>query len=650
MAKEEKESIFIETEIGNIDQSKIIRQANDEFSLAWDYCFSKRTEQLKRLKLFNNQKRDKSKVGDPLLFTVFQTILAELYDDKLSAVARGREEGDDEVAENQTAVMSFDYDLMEKDQTDYEWDWDACFFGRGHLLLNEFDRDNTCPVGEVMDPMTLIRDPRATSMNGNQKGYGKARFWGREIGLAKWEMEENGNYINLDKLLKDKDDKSLSDEARAARREAQGNEDTKYKEEALDENYEYQLLEWWTHYKGKKVVITLANNRGLVVRYQVLKEDKWPVIDRVVFAMAHDWDGVSIPDLIEDKQRARAIMINLGMESAKADLYPMYLFDKKKISVDTNLDFAFNKMIPINGPTDGAMVPVQKSVFNQHVNLILNILDVAAQKSVAAPEVSQGVQPGQQRTLGETQLVMAGKNVRHSLAAKIWGWSEKRFWQRYWQIYKRDFKDGIDEKVIRIAGPLNDSWRKLAKDNFISESDPDIKIEGAIEAELERRAKFADFQAFAQMAIQDPNANRRYILRKIGKISRATKAELTLMFPPTIDELRAEDENAQIEEGKLPKIDFYDDDIIHLEIHNKTTNNAAKLAHIEIHKHMMFLKKKRPDLQPIQPTQQNQGQETMGGYSPVSAGGGAGVDPRGMRSTSAGMGGMPGNSVTNNNG
>ena len=601
------------------EEKGLVSQVKTEFLLCWDYNKTKRTEGLKRLKLFNNQKRDKSKVGDPLLFTVFQTVLAELYEDRLSSTAQGVEEGDDDAAESLTAMMEFDSRLMKKAQSDYEWDWDTCFFGRGHMFLNDFDRDKTVPVGEVIDPMVIIRDPRATSMNGNQKGNGKARFWGREIGLTKNEMKDNGNYFNLDRLAKDKDNKTLSDEAKTARREAQGNEDTKFKEEALDENYEYQLVEWWTHIKGKKYIITLGNNRGLVIRKKEFKGDRWPVIDRTLFPMSHDWDGVSIPDLIEDKQRARSILINLGMESAKADLYPMYLFDKDKIPVESDLDFEFNKMIPIKGKTDGAIMPIQKSVFHQQVNLILNILDTAAQKSVAAPEVSQGVQPGQARTLGETEHILAGKSVRHSLSSKIWGWSEEEYWNRWYQIYKRDFKDDIDKKIIRIQGPLNASWRELNKENFITEIDPDIYIESAQQVEMERQVEFRDFSMFAQIAMQDPETNRKYILRKLGKISRASKAEMTLMFPPTIDELRAEDENEKIEDNKLPKIDFYDDDIIHMEIHNKASDTPAKLAHIEAHKIIMFTKKKRPELMPM-PQEDQSGQKDMNSFSPVNAG------------------------------
>ena len=596
------------------EEKKIIDQIDSEYELCWKDTQAKRTESLIRLKLYNNQKRDKDKVGDPLLFTVFQTIFAELYDDRLGVAFEGVEEGDEDVAANLTEMAKFDHRLMEKDEIDYDWDWDACFFNRGLLFFNEFDRKKKVPVVETIDPMVFIRDPRATSVNGNQKGNGAARFFGREIGLSERELKDNGSYFNVDLLKKAKDIKNLKDEASKARKEAQGRQQSKEEEEALGENYEYQLLEWFTIFQGKKYLMTCGNNRKLLIRCQELELDGWPVIDRVLFPMSHDWDGVSIPDLIEDKQRARSVMINLGMDSAKADLYPMYLFDQRKIKNPKDLDFAFNKYIPVQGEVNNAIQPIQKSVFHQQVNLILNLLDVAAQKSVAAPEVSQGVQPRQDRTLGETELIVAGKNVRHSLAARIFGWSEKRFWRQWYYLYKQNFKKEIDKKIIRIQGPISSSWRKLTEENVIAKIDPDVYVESASIAEEERKKKFEEFAAFAQIAIQDPltqPSSRLYIFRNLGKMSGLSKVQMMVMFPPTIDEMRAEDENLKINNKELPELNAIDDDVVHIEIHNKASETPAKLSHIEAHKEMMLYKKEHPEEFPEE-------QARMESFSPVS--------------------------------
>jgi len=81
----------------------------------------------------------------------------------------------------------------------------------------------------------------------------------------------------------------------------------------------------------------------------------------------------------------------------------------------------------------------------------------------------------------------------------------------------------------------------------------------------------------------------------MGKILGMQKSTMTLMFPPTIDEMRSEDENQKIGDNKLPKVNPLDDDIVHIEIHNKAADTGAKIAHIEAHKQMMMYKKEHPD-------------------------------------------------------
>jgi hypothetical protein len=149
-----------------------------------------------RLKVYNNQKRDKEAIGDPLLFTIHQTVLASLYNDRLNVNFEGRESGDEETAENLNSLAIYDYDEMEKDILDYEWDWDASFFGRGLCLNMEFDRKLKCPVPEIIDPMTWLRDPHAKSVNGDRKGRGAMRHGGREILLSKDDMDKAGIYFN----------------------------------------------------------------------------------------------------------------------------------------------------------------------------------------------------------------------------------------------------------------------------------------------------------------------------------------------------------------------------------------------------------------------------------------------------------------------
>src|SRR3990167_8088052 len=422
------------------EQKAIVSQIDDEYQLAYPYTEAKRAVMLARLRLYNNQRKDTKAVGDPLMFTVMNTILASLYDDRLMVRWEGRGgQGDDDVEENLNALSEFDYDVMGKDQLDYFWDWDACFFGRGLALLHEFDRSPgvMAPMPEHIPAPTFIRDPNAYSVNGI-RGKGAMRFGGWESGASYYELKGLRSYFNIEKLKKDKETRSLLQETRDEYDSAQGRDQNPDKGESLKkhQNYEFKLLNWLTNIKGEKYLVTLANNRSLVIRYQKLKGSEWPILDRPLYPMSTDWDGVSIPDLTEDKQRARAVLLNIGLESAKADVTPNYLYDRTRIKNKNDLNFKISKFVGVDGRTDNALQPIQKATAHQYVNLIMDILDQSAQRATATPEIQQGVVSKQDRTLGELNLVSSKVDTRYSMSAKVFGWSEKRFWRQWYSLYK----------------------------------------------------------------------------------------------------------------------------------------------------------------------------------------------------------------------
>jgi len=588
-------------------QQRIVEQIDNEYDVSYSFNEAKRKTMLQRLKLYNNQRRVAESVGDPLMFTVFNTVHAALYEDRLNTLWEGRGgKGDEDIEENLNVLSNFDYDLMGKEQLDYFWNWDAEFFGRGLVLLMEFDRSEgiMAPVPENIPATSWVRDPRASSVNGNLiSGKGAMRFGGYETGVTYYELKDLPGYFNINSLRKDKEVQSLIDEIRDAHHEAQGTERYNDKLETLSKfgNYEFQLLNWFTTIRGKKYLVTLGNRRTTLVRLIEIKGNRWPVIDRSLYPMSDDWDGVSIPDLTEDKQRARAVLINLGLKGAKADVLPNYLYDKTRIKNKNELNLRFNKFIGVDGRVDNALIPVQKSVIHQYVVGIMDMLDTAAQRATAASEIRQGIQPEKDRTLGENQLVLAGGENRFSMSAKIYGWSEKAFWRQWYFLYKTYFKDRIDEKVVRISGTFAPTWRPLLKDNIIASVDPDVKIESRIVSEAKNQRKLQQFIPIAGLLLQDPTNNRRTIQKRLAKLNGSTKEEIDMMFSPTIDEIQAEEENLAINNESLPKINIQDDHLIHLEIHSKANQNPYAIAHIRAHKRLMVEKRNRPELFAMQP-------------------------------------------------
>lgn len=592
------------TKIDAATQAKIIEQVNEEYDLSFKFNEEKRAVILSRLQLYNNQRRDSSAIGDPLMFTMFNTLHAALYDDRLMANWEGRGgEGDEDVEENLNALADFDYDIMGKSELDYYWNWDAEFTGRGLLLMMDFDRTKgiMAPAPELIDAVTWIRDPAAKSVNGDMMGRGGMRFGGTEVGATYHQLNKLPAYFNIGSLKKDKEVQSLLDQARAARSLAQGTNKFDPNEEALGihNNYEFRLLNWFTQVNGKKYLVTLGNCRSVIVRLVELKYGRrWPIVDRTLYPMAHDWDGVSIPDLTEDKQRGRALLQNLGLEAAKADSMPQYVYDKDRIKNKNDLNMRSNKFIGVSGRVDNAILPLQRSTPNNFTSILMDGMDQAAQRALATPEIQMGVQSPDARTLGELNLMSSKVDTRYSMNAKVFGWSERAFWQQWYRQYKMHFKDGIDEKVIRIQGALAPLWRPLLRENIIADVDPDVKIESRVISEGKRQRDLQSYERFAGIALQNPDANRRYINRRLGKLNGLKKEELDMAFPKTVDEMQAEAENEKLNRNEFVAAKLTDDHLLHREIHAKANQNAASIVHMRMHDEMMLTKRDRPDLLP----------------------------------------------------
>ena len=631
-----KDDVVEAQEVESTNYEGLEKQVQAEYTLAFNFNKPKRDDWTLRLKLYNNQKRDKDAAGDTTLFTIFQTVLASLYIDKLTTEWSGREEGDEETAENLNGLSKFDYDEMGKDELDYEWDWDTLFFGRGLCMMSEYIRDPEknifVPAPEIWDPMTFLRDPRAASVNGNRLlGRNNARFFGREIRMTKLDMKDNPNFLDIDfRTMKyGLTTNSLVDAAVQARADAQNLTDQSKltKESLLGDNAEYCLTDWFTHWKGKPVRVWLANDRKKVVGYKELKKDsQWPLIDRALYPTAHDWDGTSLPDILEDKQRLRAVAQNLGIKAMTADLYPMYIYDQNKIKNKHDLDFGFNKFIPSDGAAGDAVLPLRKSMPNLNLlDFIYQSLDASAQKATATSDIQQGAIASQQRTLGEINLISQKTETRYGLSAKVFGWSEKRFWLQWYQLYKENFADKIDEKVVRVVGAFGAKWRPLQKNDIITKRlDPDVAIESQ---EVSRAKQLEERQALGTLfsvLVQDPTANIRYGQKRLARVYGLEKDEIERLLPPTIDEMVADDENENLSKNKFVQVRGEDNHNVHLEIHAKAGETKSKEAHVATHKKALVMQKKNPELFPVQQQQQEQAmmqqQAETGKGSPPKAG------------------------------
>jgi hypothetical protein len=404
-------------------------------------------------------------------------------------------------------MAMYDYDLMEKDIIDYDWDWDTLFYGKGLLLFNYFDRKDKCPIPQIIDPATFLRDPRAYSINGDRLGQNRSRFCGWEVEVSTQELKDSGLYDEDDiENLQSSDSSTIIDDNRRQREMAQGL--TSNSRQLTGCNATNKIIKWYTIHKVRRVYVELANKNNMVLRYVPLDSMDIPIIERQIFRMPHNWDGTSIPDLIEDKQRASATIMNLALNNARSGLHKRYIYNKGLIVNKNDLNYAQDKHIGVNGSPSNVVMPVPHQSIDQEVSWVMDLIKTNAEKSTASPAMQQGIIGQQNRTATELMQVTRGVDTRLSLASKIFGWSEKRFWQQWYILYKKHFKDGIDKKIVRLEGATANKWRELDRSNIVATIDPDVSIESDMTSEAKRLKKLQAITNFLNIAMGSPNANQ----------------------------------------------------------------------------------------------------------------------------------------------
>ena len=582
----------------NLDRQTVLDQVAKEIKLSREYVKPKREVWRSRFRLYNNQRKQVSLVGDTSIFNVMSTMLAIYYSDEMQVSFQGREIGDTTLATNIENTAKFDYDEMEMEVINYSTQWDRLFFGVGIRQCSEWDASSKTPIARSLSALTWLPDP---SGGIDVKSY---RWHGFEVEYMRNEMTEEAGFINLDKLPKSKGSSGSEKDADVtAYKEAQGLAVTDYQKIGRG-NDAYNMVDIFTMLKGhdgitRKYLVTVDENVKEIFRLEEIeaispreKENPsivpWPVTLNHYSPQREDPFGVSIPDLVEDKQRAKSIFKNLRIAAEKANLYPMYMYNRDKILNRRDLDFAFNKFIAVRGDVGlNTISPINKAPSRLSESLANEAaLDADVDISTGSGKNQQGVMSEQSRTLGEQEIVQANANLRYALGSKINSWGERRFWRLWYRGYQQNLS-GTDKKIIRIQSALGSQFSTITRKVFITNQDPDIRITSKLETEQKRFKDDLSFSSVAPLYISDPTlpvASRNYARRHLLKLKGFPNEQIMIMVPESPDEMKARMENELLSRNsREPEISMNEDHLSHIVVHSQAEKTDATMAHIQAH-------------------------------------------------------------------
>lgn len=588
------------------------RDIYSKYDESFQFLQSRKQRQVNQLVLLNNLQRGDENISSTLLLTLFNRILSNLYDDKMQIKFTPGEELEQKKVNSLNVLAQNDYREMDKARLDYDWNWDTLFFGRGYLETLQFDHKRKILKPHVINPLVFGYDPFFDEpqewryywkwITKSSVDINKLIISGKIKGITSAKDLPSG----IDPYLWDY--KVRREEANLATPQAN---DT-YKGDV------YQILEFFGYNsEGEKCVYWLDKNFSRILFEEKLdlrdaedgKGSKWPIVVKEAFREPHSTVVFSVADLLEDKHRARSVLLNLAFIAAKDKANPLYTYIPDDVIDPTQLfSRQINQHIPVR--QKDAINPLNtQDPLPASLSAFMQVLSQEANDPVGTGMALSPAKKGK-GSATENAIQQQLNDLAQSLQSKVMQFGEKEFWSQWYQRYRRYAKAG-DEKIATIVGVKGMTFEKIDLGDIQTKYPPGVVIYSAKEAEFKELVLRRDLMQLRPQLAESlgtdgmKNFDKYVFLPKFLNDPQSVE----LILPKSIDEIKAEEENESINRNELPQVAETDNHTEHIAVHYMAQNTWAKWIHIEWHQELLA-QQKQMKMQAEQ--QQMQGQQEQG--------------------------------------
>jgi len=588
---------------------------------------TRKRRQVAQIVLLNNLQRGDENIASTLLITLFNRILSNLYDDKMQVKFVPSEEIDQKKVQSLNILAQNDYREMDKAKLDYDWDWDTLFFGRGYMETLRFDKVRKIMKPEVINPLVFGYDP----FFDNPKQW---RYYWKWITKSWWEIQkliDNGTItgIKSPKEIASGIDPYLWDYK--IRREQ-----AKLVTPQANDTYQgdvFQILEFFGHADydypekgikaGDKCIYWIDRDFSKVLYCEKLdlrdapdgKDSEWPIVVKEAFREPHSSVVFSVADLLEDKHRARSVLLNLAFIAAKDKANPLYQYVPEKIKDVSQL---FNRQISQHIPVDelnAAIAPLNTAnPMDNGLNAFMHMLSQEANDPVGTGMSLSPAKKGK-ASATENAIQQQLNDLAQSLQSKVMQFGEEEFWKDWYHRYRRNSKEG-DIKIATITGVKGMTFEKIDLGDIHTKYPPGVLIFSAKEAEYKELVLRRDLMnMYSQFESSlDPDGMRMFNKYVFFPKFLQDPSMIDALFPQTVDELKATSENDELAQDKFMQAGQEDDHQQHILVHMMAKKTWATWVHIGMHQELLAMQKKQQQAQgQPSPDQQEEKPHDKGG-------------------------------------
>lgn len=574
---------------------------------SFQFLQERKRRQVSQLVLLNNLQRGDENIASTLLITLFNRTLSALYDNQLQIKFLPSQGILQEQISAYNLLAQSDYLEMGKSKLDYDWCWDALFFGRGYVETLRFNKKRKIMEPCVINPLMFGYDPyfeEVQSWRYYWKWVTKSRYElealikaGIITGISRVEEIPSGidPYIYEYKIRRDQASKAIEPPV-----------DTQLGDV-------FQILEFFGYNdKGEKTVSWIDKSFSKVLMEEVLDlEDgeevtaldgqtvsmgsRWPIVIKEAFRIPHSSVTFSVADLLEDKHRAKSVLLNLAYIAAKDRANPIYGYNPEKIKDVTQF---FSRQINQHIPMDDESAAWPLNTEDPMSTGLINFITMLQQEATDPVGVGISVQPetgSGNETATEAAIDQQLNDMAQSLQSKVLQFGESDFWSHWFSRYAKHGKS-VGEKMANTVGVKGVTTEVIDLGKFNVDFPPGVFVYSAKEAQYKELIARRDLMTIFPNLVQtmDSDGMRNFQKHVFFPKFLDDPSLIDIMFPKTLDEMKAADENESLKKDILPVASETDDHSTHIYMHHMVTPKTwATWFHIEEHEKLLAEQKRQ---------------------------------------------------------
>ncbi len=607
-------------------KSALLGQIESNYLESWQFLLSRKKRQVAQLVLLNNMQKGDQTIASTLLITLFNRVLSSVYDDKMQVKFLPSQGILQEQLNSYNILAESDYKEMGKAKIDYDWVWDTGFFGRGYVETYQFDKKRKIMKPHVINPLVMGYDPYFEEVQ-------DWRYYWKWLTKSKYQINA---LIKAGKITGIKSADELAGgidpylwQYKTRRDAAQKGVQPPIEPAAADV---YQILEYFGYDEnGDKCLYWIDKYFSKVLMKEKLELDdmegvdgqtlsKWPIVVKEMFRIPHASIPFSIADILEDKHRAESVLLNLLFIGAKDTGNPLYLYNPDQVKdVAQFLSRQVDQHIPIEGNPETAVSPLNKNnTFPTEMVNFLTSLRQQANDPIGTGVQAQPASGGGNDTATAAAIDQQLNDMAQSLFSKVLQFGEEEFWSQWFHRYQKN-ADDLGSKMANIVGVKGISSTEIDLSDFKTDFPPGVMVYSAKEAEYKNLVKRRDFMQILPelQASMPPDGFRNFEKHVFMPLMIEDPSLIDIMFPKTLQEMQAEEQNTMLAANDLPPVLDTDDHATHIYMHYQVQPKTWAVW-FHIHEHQQALAKQvamQQQAAMLESGQQSGAPPTMSGQS-----------------------------------